>query len=608
MTTLEELAAIVNSLQGQQAVMVQEVQRLTVENQMLRAATTQPAPGLAEIASAVGQAVQAAMARGSAVGAIGAPHRSLIDIKGLGKPPVFRGDASKFNEWLRKTEAFLVAAYGSTFRPVVEWVEDQETAIVGQDLDDQFGDTGHEPVGEIFEKNAQLHVALLALTEGESFDIVLGAAPSGLEALRRLIRRWDPLSGGKRRVLLRQILVPDRCKLQDLPAGIEKWEELVRRYEKRRAGGTVTSLDDDIKTSALEALVPQELEQHLAMNRARLPTYDNVRAEIQAYIEARRSQFAFRPAARNPDAMDVDSFSRKGGKKGGKGDGRGNNKGGKNKNGKGTKGQQNVGDRECWNCGKKGHLSAECWSKPRGNQPSAKGPHSEGGKHQPNSTSKGKKYGKGKGASSLEDEAQGEFQEPVLAGSFELSAVDENRRVRFAHLNAEGWLRWTYDTGAAITAFPLDASMGIETPPNGASYKTASGELIPDHGGLSVRGSSESGYNVILNGRKADVHKTLVSAGMVHKKGHVAFLDAEGGYLLPGWSALSKKIQQIIRQEVWKEKAAVKLYQEAGIYVGYTKVEQDLQLQAAPATQAHRPALCPVSGPLPGGHRQPPQA
>ena len=68
---------------------------------------------------------------------------------------------------------------------------------------------------------------LVALTEGESFDIVLATAPSGLEALRRLVRRWDLLSEGKRRVLLRQILVPDRCKLQDLPAGLEKWEEQV---------------------------------------------------------------------------------------------------------------------------------------------------------------------------------------------------------------------------------------------------------------------------------------------------------------------------------------------------------------------------------------------
>ena len=47
------------------------------------------------------------------------------------------------------------------FRPVIEWVE-------------------------------------IKMTGSESIDIVLGAASSGLEALRRLVRRWDPLSGGKR--------------------------------------------------------------------------------------------------------------------------------------------------------------------------------------------------------------------------------------------------------------------------------------------------------------------------------------------------------------------------------------------------------------------------
>ena len=88
------------------------------------------------------------------------------------------------------------------------------------------------------EKNSQLHVVLLSLTEGESFDIVLGAAPNGFEALRRLVRRWDPLSGGRRRALLRQILVPERAKLIELPNAMEKWGELVSRDEKRRAGGT----------------------------------------------------------------------------------------------------------------------------------------------------------------------------------------------------------------------------------------------------------------------------------------------------------------------------------------------------------------------------------
>ena len=108
---------------------------------------------------------------------------------------MFKGESSKFTEWLRKTTGFLIAAYGSAFRPVIEWVEDQDSVIMNEALDGQFGPIGAEPCGDVQEKSEQIHVALLALTESESFATVLGAAPSGVEVLRRLIRRWDPLSG-----------------------------------------------------------------------------------------------------------------------------------------------------------------------------------------------------------------------------------------------------------------------------------------------------------------------------------------------------------------------------------------------------------------------------
>ena len=84
-------------------------------------------------------------------------------------------------------------------------MEDQDNVITNEALDRQFGPIGAEPVEDVQEKSEQVHVARLALTESESFDIVLGAAPSGLESSRRLVRRRDPLSGGKRRALLRQI-------------------------------------------------------------------------------------------------------------------------------------------------------------------------------------------------------------------------------------------------------------------------------------------------------------------------------------------------------------------------------------------------------------------
>ena len=145
----------------------------------------------------------------------------------------------------------VIAAHGSAFWSVIDWVEDPDYVITNAAFERQFGPIGAEPGEDVQEQSEQVHVAFLASTECESFNIVLGEAPSGIEALRRLVRRWDPLSGGKRRALLRQILVADRCKLQDFPAGLEKWEELVRRYERSKSSGTTTTaLHDDIKTAA----------------------------------------------------------------------------------------------------------------------------------------------------------------------------------------------------------------------------------------------------------------------------------------------------------------------------------------------------------------------
>ena len=48
--------------------------------------------------------------------------------------------------------------------------------------------------------------------------------------------------------------------------------------------------------------------------------------------------------------------------------------------------------------------------------------------------------------------------QPALASSLDLASIET--LVRSPHLDHEGWLRWTYDTGAAISAFSLDARIG----------------------------------------------------------------------------------------------------------------------------------------------------
>ena len=132
-------------------------------------------------------------------------------------------------------------------------MEDHDKFITNVALEQQFGPLHEDPVDDVLEKIEQTDVALSAVRESESFNIVPGAAPSGLEALRRLVRRWDPLSGGKRRAILRQILAPDRCTLHVLLAGLEKWNELVRRYERSKSIGTTTAAhDENIKTAVFD--------------------------------------------------------------------------------------------------------------------------------------------------------------------------------------------------------------------------------------------------------------------------------------------------------------------------------------------------------------------
>ena len=125
----ERLVQMMNTLHGQQRALNQEISRLTAENQQFRQACS---AGLAENATAVGRAGQTA---NSDANPRSSERQSLVDIKSLGKPPMFKGESARLTEWLRKTTGVLIAAYGSAFRPVIEWVEDQDNIITNEALD-----------------------------------------------------------------------------------------------------------------------------------------------------------------------------------------------------------------------------------------------------------------------------------------------------------------------------------------------------------------------------------------------------------------------------------------------------------------------------------------
>ena len=119
--------------------------------------------------------------------------------------------------------------------------------------------------------------------------------------------------------------------------------------------------------SSLEALLPDDLEKHVQLNRARLNSYGVLREEIKTYSECRghAARNAKQKGSVNPggdDPMDIGAFGKSKGKQG-----KGKHGKGKGKGKQGQQGQQgrdrskdkdkNKDSIECWNCGKRGHTT-----------------------------------------------------------------------------------------------------------------------------------------------------------------------------------------------------------------------------------------------------------
>ena len=147
--------------------------------------------------------------------------------------------------------------------------------------------------------------------------------------------------------------------------------------------GNAHILAEDIRTSSREALLPDDLEKHVQLNRARLTSYGLLREEIKTYCECRghanarnvRQKGSSHPAKRRPQWTLVHLAKVRANKA-------------KASTAKGQQGQQGQQGQdkdkskdkikdsvECWNCGKRGHYSKDCWSKKNPNKGGSKGKH-----------------------------------------------------------------------------------------------------------------------------------------------------------------------------------------------------------------------------------------
>ena len=217
---------------------------------------------------------------GPRVGAAERFDQSLVDAKGFAKVPNFSGNAKQWSTFEFKFLNFAESVIPN-IRTLIDWATDQPEQIMDPSAREAIR---LNPAAEAIQR--QIYTALAQLVEGEALGILRNCSRAefkGLEAWRRLIRRFDPHSAGRQRTILSRVLHPSRCEIKDLFKGLERWIADVQRYEERSG----RRLDDDIKASVATEMTPEPLHQRLILNQSRLNGYAAIMSEIGAFLEHR---------------------------------------------------------------------------------------------------------------------------------------------------------------------------------------------------------------------------------------------------------------------------------------------------------------------------------
>ena len=108
-------------------------------------------------------------------------RRMLVDPKGLGKPPVFSGREEHFNVWAKKVENYVSGVFPNV-RGALSFAVESQDAVTATSVALGVPELEAEMSTEI---DGQIFIVLSALTDGESFDVVMSAGGDhGFESWR----------------------------------------------------------------------------------------------------------------------------------------------------------------------------------------------------------------------------------------------------------------------------------------------------------------------------------------------------------------------------------------------------------------------------------------
>ena len=457
-----------------------------------------------------------------------------VDEKFYKKVENFNGEQN-WRDWSFQFKSATKNAQQEAYH-LLEWAEKEESEIT-DDL--QLKDKEINISPGIFN-------ILGTIVKGEPLQMLHTSGFSGLEAWRKLSKRYSPTTPMRGMQLMMAAVSPGRAKkLEEIAGHIDRWEAKVlalsRDFEEK--------LSDKMRAAILVSMLPPGLQQTLVQQADKLSDYKYTKDRIISIVESKL-------AIKDPDAMDcdavrhaqdffedhhqfheydVDAIGGKGGlycyrcggqghiaakcatpappkgtSKGKSGGGKGSKGGGKDA---GSKGKGKGGDWHgfCSYCGKRGHGPRDCWTKQK-------------------------------------DEANtkmdvGEVEQDV--GGFEIGCVFKEYAYppglrihnRFEALGgnheqhilsvdagcAKGKI--TVDSGAAESVWPEDLLPEIETRPStgsqtGVSYIAANGSRMPNLGEKKVHFKTKDGLNSSITFQVTKVKKPLAAVSKITEKGN----------------------------------------------------------------------------------------
>jgi hypothetical protein len=324
--------------------------------------------------------------------------------------------------------------------------------------------------------------------------------------------------------------------LASLGDALDKWEALGGELHRR------APVEDDFKMLALKSIVPKSIGDMITSQMS-LRTFPEaiafVRRQIADHRHANQAQAVQRSAHQGPAPMDVsalnaawedaplaqtwphepeESWNYVGALNGigkGKGKGKGESKG---------KGKGKGEDRECYNCGTKGHISRDCPHppKPKGDGKGAKG--------------KGKAWG----VNNLSED----YDEGISLGCL-------MRHEPSASLNAvsteqpEVWddyemIEAVIDSGAGECVcgpqhFPgIDMKVDPGRASAGVEYICADGGRIHNLGEKKIPGLSDEGSKLNINFQVTQVDRPLLAVSKLTAAGHAVWFGDDHGVITHG--------------------------------------------------------------------------